>query len=156
MEARIDYKKSLIDADIERLVLKLEPQYPHIKVLEELAAGFATPFKVLVDDALQGVLICRRVRNYNSDEILVIDHAIAEDNIDLAFSETLAHSLFSWGKVLGFHQVHQHADRPALARMLEAHYGKCDEWIFKKDLRTWEKEAQALKQARPQQAQQTK
>jgi hypothetical protein len=139
METSIDYRVSGLDKDIERLLLKLEPRYPADMVSLEIAGKFLTPFKIYVAEKLQGIILCRRMRDYEKKEIIIIDHVVSEDYTETNFSEILARSLFIWANALGFDYVHQHADRPALARMLEVEYGQPSEWIFKKDLKSWAK-----------------
>ncbi len=153
METSIDYKPCGLDRDIERLLFKLGDRYPVEKVMEEIAGDFLTPFKVFVQNKLCGIILCRRMRNYDKQEIIIIDHVIAEDKLDESFSDILSRSLFIWAHGIGFHHIHQHADRPALARMLQADYGVCQEWIYKKDLKLWAKDRQAQVAVKPQQAQ---
>ncbi len=152
METGIDYKVSGLDSDIERLLVKLEPRYPALKVMEEIAGKHLTPFKIYAGKTLTGIILCRRMRDYNSKEIVIIDHAISEDNLTIAFSDILSKSLFIWANAIGFDFIHQHADRPSLARMLQSDYGDAQEWIFKKDLKLWAKAHHPQAQVKPQQA----
>ena len=149
----IKYARVGIDEQVLRLLKKLEPDFPAQSVVLDVENNFVSVVKVLYDEKVYGVLVIRGEMTHKKELKLVIDHAIAEEELSVAFSSILAESLFDFAKEQGFAIIEQRAHKPGLARMLKTHYGEPKEWIFKKELSTWEKgQAQAIrhKQQAPQ------
>jgi hypothetical protein len=142
----IQYVKSGLDETVVRLLNKLEPDFPARSLIIDIENFHVTVNKVLYDGKLYGILLCRGWRSHKGDLCLEIDHAVAEDGIEIHFSAILAESLFAWVYAHGFDRVFQHSHRPGLARMLEKHYGKAKEQIFSKDLKQWARDHQVVKQ----------
>lgn len=137
----IEYRKSNLDDVSIRLLGKLgQDKFPLESVKQMIQNKRATVIKVFYDEKLYGILVVRGINLHCGELCMVIDHAIAEDNIEIHFGSILAESLFNWvanEKFKGhyFKHIHQHAHNPALKRILETHYGEAKEFIFKKDVR---------------------
>ncbi len=145
----VDYKIAAISPDTTRLINLLSPRYPADKVFLEIEKGFAKAVLVYFDNVLMGLLILKQFVQYDGKKTLVVEHGIADD---FKFTEVLSRTLFQYALSSGFDEIHQHADSKALVRLYEKFYGEPQEWIFKQDLKLWEKDHLQAVQARQLQA----
>ena len=138
----INYRKAdnLTVQDVELLGKLDQSIFPLDPICAAIKQGKLSLLRVSYDDKIYGILVVRGVITSNGDLCMVIDHAIAEDNIKIHFENILKESLWSFvanqkfnGKY--FTKIHQHAHNKGLKRILERHYGEAKEFIFIKDIR---------------------
>lgn len=141
----IKYGRCGLDEIVIRLLKKLEPDFPAQSVIVDIENNFVSIVKVFYDNKVYGILVIRGEVTHKKELKLVIDHAIAEENLATSFSSILTESLFDFAKDQKFDIIEQRAHKAGLARMLKNSYGEPKEWIFKKELKSWEKgQAQAI------------
>ena len=138
----IKYKKIGLTEDVVRLLKKLPEHYAIASIMLDIENKFITIHSVSYDKKLYGILILRCETNRKGQAGIVVHHAIAENGIDVSFSNILEESLWAYWAAFKnpktgeqiFKWIRQESDRPALSRMLEKRYGKPIVEVFEKDL----------------------
>ncbi len=153
-----EFIKAGIDQDVIRLLRKLGKEYPIASLLLDMENKHITPLKVFENGFFVGILVTRAVRNRRGLTELVCNHVIAEDNIDVAFSDILGRTLPQEAAKSGFDILRIHTGRAGISKMLIKWGGEVKEYIFEKDLTQWKiqeiaKHHQHSKQAHPPQTQ---
>lgn len=130
-----EYRKSGLDSHVLRLLKKLEPDFPNAGIIKDFEQNWNHIVKVFFKDECYGILVLRFVRYHSGEYVMVVDHAIAEDELNISFSSILGETLFTWAESLGFDMISQHAHRAGLCKMLEKYYGSPSEIVYKKRLK---------------------
>ncbi len=154
----IEYKTSLIDLDVLRLLKKLGDDYPIRSLVLDVENKKIHISKIFYDKKFYGVLVWRIDVNRRGLNELVCLHVIAEENLPESLNSILAESLPTKAKTAGIDIIRIHGDRSGLNRILNRWMGQPVEQIFEMDLRCQQataihNQAQHNKQAQAQQTQ---
>lgn len=126
----IEYKKSGLDEDVLRLLNKLEARFPVKSLLLDIENKLLTVNKVFYDGKLYGILVLRMVTTRLAQVELVVNHAIAEDNIEIHFSNILGNSLADHAFSHGFDSLRIHTGNDGRAKMAQRWMGEPTEFVY--------------------------
>lgn len=142
----IEYKNTDLDMQCRFLLQKLEQdKFPLHRISSFIINKKCQILKVLYDKKVYGIILVRGSILINNEACLIVDHAIAEDNIEEHFSSILGKSLASFAANSTFNgqpitHVHIHAHTPGTECLIRKQMGKPKEFIFMKDVREFKNE----------------
>jgi hypothetical protein len=120
-----------------RLLKKLEPEMPLVSLLLDIENEHLTINKVFYDEKLYGILVVRAVRTRQQKLQLVVNHAIAEDDIDVSFNNILGASLPAYVFQHGFDSLRFHTDKLGLHKIAQKWLGNPVEMIYEMEYSQW-------------------
>lgn len=124
-----------IDDQVLDLLKKLEPENPAASILRDHTNGYCSIIKVFLAAKCYGLLVCRAERTHKNELVLVICHAIANNDIGISFSKILGDSLHDFARDMKFDIVRHHADSGGLCRLLDQYYDEVQEIVYIKRLK---------------------
>lgn len=134
----IEFKKTGINSDFLRLVPKLRI---FRTLLVDIENKFLSVIQIKFDGKLYGFMVVRCEVNYFGELVYIVNHCIAEDNLDIHFSSLLKEYLQEW---LGsfkdsegiqlFKRLRFESDKKSISRILKGSFGDPKREIFEKEI----------------------
>lgn len=130
----IDFCKSGLNEQNLALIKKLEKHFPIGSLLVDLENKYLSLLEVKYDSKLYGLLIVRGEFNRKNELVLVCQHVIAVDGLELHFSNLLEQSFPDWLLSKGFSKIRLETDKSGLYIMARKFLGEPKIYVFEKGL----------------------